>query len=109
MNKPLVQTLRTLAFSMPARSREGVRFIEPMECLAAAKLPDGPQWVYEIKLDGRRIEAVRSNDGLTVHSRNGKSLNKEFPYNIPFSGNLFWSPPLFHEARAAIRVLGQQT
>jgi bifunctional non-homologous end joining protein LigD len=65
------------SFSMPARSREGVRFIEPMECLAVAKLPDGPQWVYEINLDGCRTEAVRSSDGLTVHSRNGRSLNKE--------------------------------
>ena len=27
-------------------------FIEPMECLAAAKLPDAPGWVWEIKLDG---------------------------------------------------------
>jgi hypothetical protein len=23
-----------------------------MECLAVPKLPDGPEWVYEIKLDG---------------------------------------------------------
>jgi hypothetical protein len=23
-----------------------------MECLPAAKLPEGPQWSYEIKLDG---------------------------------------------------------
>jgi hypothetical protein len=23
-------------------------FIEPMECLAVTKLPDGPEWVYEI-------------------------------------------------------------
>jgi len=29
-------------------------FIEPMECLTVAKLHDGPQWVYELKLDGYR-------------------------------------------------------
>jgi hypothetical protein len=33
-------------------------FVEPMECLAAAQLPDGPEWVYEVKLDGYR--ALRS-------------------------------------------------
>jgi hypothetical protein len=27
-------------------------FIAPMECLATAKLPVGPEWVWEIKLDG---------------------------------------------------------
>ena len=26
-------------------------FIEPMECLAATKIPDDRDWVYEIKLD----------------------------------------------------------
>ena len=33
------------------------KFIEPMECLAVPKLPNGPQWFYEIKLDGYRAEA----------------------------------------------------
>jgi ATP-dependent DNA ligase len=37
-------------------------FLEPMECLPARKLPDGPNWTYEIELDGYRIEAVRRAD-----------------------------------------------
>jgi DNA ligase D-like protein (predicted ligase) len=53
-----------------------------MECLAVAKLPEGPQWVYEIKLDGYRAEAVRNGDGIAFYSRNGKSLNKKFPYIV---------------------------
>ena len=28
------------------------RFVEPMQCLAVAKLPEGPDWAYEIKFDG---------------------------------------------------------
>jgi bifunctional non-homologous end joining protein LigD len=36
-----------------------VGFIEPMECLAADKLPEGLGWLYEIKLDGYRMIAVR--------------------------------------------------
>ena len=35
--------------SLPTRDPA---FIEPMECLAVAKLPEGAQWVWEIKLDG---------------------------------------------------------
>jgi hypothetical protein len=34
--------------SLPKRD---AAFVEPMECLAVSKLPDGPQWLYEIKLE----------------------------------------------------------
>jgi hypothetical protein len=37
-----------------------------MECLAVSKLPDGPQWIYEIKLDGYRAEAISSAEGRLV-------------------------------------------
>lgn len=59
-----------------------LKFIEPMECLAVSKLPDGPQWVYEIKLDGYRAQAIRTVDGVAFYSRNGKSLAKKFPYIV---------------------------
>jgi len=29
-----------------------LHFIESMECLPVAKLPEGPEWTYEIKLSG---------------------------------------------------------
>ena len=35
--------------SLPTRS---AAFVEPMECLAVAKLPDGAQWLYEILCGG---------------------------------------------------------
>lgn len=34
-------------------------FIESMECLPVTTLPAGPEWTYEIKLDGFRLEAVK--------------------------------------------------
>lgn len=58
------------------------QFIEPMECLAVTKLPDGADWAYEIKLDGYRAEAVRTSEGVAFYSRNGKTLNKKFPYIV---------------------------
>jgi DNA ligase D-like protein (predicted ligase) len=57
-------------------------FVEPMECLSVSKLPDGPLWFYEIKLDGYRATAVKSGDGVTLFSRRDKSLNRKFPYIV---------------------------
>ena len=54
-------------------------FIRPMECLSVSKLPEGEQWVYEVKLDGYRAVAVKADSGLTLYSRQKRVLNKRFP------------------------------
>jgi bifunctional non-homologous end joining protein LigD len=54
-------------------------FIKPMECLSVSKLPEGGEWVYEIKLDGYRVVAVKGGSDLTLYSRQKKVLNKQFP------------------------------
>jgi ATP-dependent DNA ligase len=57
-----------------------VRFIESMECLPVSKLPRGPEWSYEIKLDGFRLETVKKNGETTLYSRRGNMLNRKFHY-----------------------------
>ena len=61
--------------SLPSRE---AGFVEPMECLAVAKLPDGPDWVYEIKLDGYRALAINSNGKPRLYSRRRKSFNRQY-------------------------------
>jgi DNA ligase D-like protein (predicted ligase) len=56
------------------------RFIESMECLPVSKLPQGPEWSYEIKLDGFRLEAVKRNGETSLYSRRGNILNRKFHY-----------------------------
>jgi ATP-dependent DNA ligase len=56
-------------------------FIEPMQCLSVSKLPTGPQWTWEIKLDGYRALAVK-NGSVMLYSRLENSLNIKHPYIV---------------------------
>jgi ATP-dependent DNA ligase len=47
--------------------------------LAVPKLHDGPQWVYEIKLDGYRALGIKSNDSVRLLSRRNNSFNRQYP------------------------------
>jgi DNA ligase D-like protein (predicted ligase) len=51
-----------------------------MECLPVPRVPEGPQWSYEVKLDGYRLEAVKSAGKTTLYSRRQNVLNSQFPY-----------------------------
>src|SRR5215472_16459427 len=68
-----MQSLR----SLPSRE---AGFVEPMECLAVSRLPEGPEWVYEIKLDGYRALAINSNGKLSLYSRRRKSFNRQYQH-----------------------------
>ena len=61
--------------SLPSRE---AAFVEPMECLAVGKLPSGPEWVYEIKLDGYRALAINASGKLSIYSRRRKSFNRRY-------------------------------
>jgi DNA ligase D-like protein (predicted ligase) len=51
-----------------------------MECLPVDKLPEGTDWLYEIKLDGYRLEVVKNAGRVTLYSRRRNVLNRKFPY-----------------------------
>jgi bifunctional non-homologous end joining protein LigD len=50
-----------------------------MMALAAAKLPAGDDWTYEVKWDGYRAQALKEGDTVTLASRNLKNITKQFP------------------------------
>jgi len=53
-----------------------------MDCAPVPKLIDGPGWVYEIKLDGYRAVAVKSDRGVNLFSRRHKLFNHQYPYLV---------------------------
>ncbi len=60
---------------MPAKAL----FFEPMLCDKAEQPPEGPEWSYELKLDGYRAIGFKT-DGQAprLWSRNGKDLVRRF-------------------------------
>src|SRR5215467_1215535 len=50
-----------------------------MLLLRTEKLPEGTNWMYELKLDGFRSVAFKSSDRVYLRSRNDKDFNAKYP------------------------------
>jgi ATP-dependent DNA ligase len=43
-------------------------FIQPMLLLRTERLPEGPNWFYELKLDGYRALAIKTDGKIQLRS-----------------------------------------
>ena len=53
-------------------------FIPPMAAQLATALPEGPEWLYEVKWDGYRALLIKRRAGQ-IRSRNDKDLTASYP------------------------------
>src|SRR5437016_1969675 len=53
-------------------------FVTPMLATLVKTLPEGPQWEYELKLDGYRLQAIKHGDKVRLYSRRGSDFTKKF-------------------------------
>lgn len=62
-----------------AVSKVRASFIEPMLLLRTETLPDGKNWLVELKLDGYRALAIKSGGTVQLRSRNNNDFGGRYP------------------------------
>ena len=55
------------------------RFLEPMLLVKTDKLPEGNEWLYELKHDGYRGIAYKTGGKLYLRSRNDNNFSVRYP------------------------------
>jgi ATP-dependent DNA ligase len=56
--------------------QQKAKFISPMLLLRTEKLPEGPEWFVELKLDGYRSLAIKTGGKVQLRSRNDKDFTR---------------------------------
>src|SRR5829696_7545566 len=77
-----------------AREAPMPRYLEPMKATLATKPFRDDDWLYEVKWDGYRVEAVVADGTVGLFTRNGNNAETYFPRLL--------TPPNWIEARQAI-------
>lgn len=77
-----------------AREAAMPRYLEPMKATLASKPFRDEDWLFEIKWDGYRVEAVVRDGKVSLFTRNGHDAEAYFPRLL--------SPPTWIEAQEAI-------
>ncbi len=58
--------------------RQKPAFVEPMKAELSKTIPQGDEWVYEVKYDGYRALIGKQGDKINIWSRNGNSFNTRY-------------------------------
>ena len=77
-----------------AREAPMPRYLEPMLATLAAKPFRDDRWLFEVKWDGYRVEAVVRDGDVQLYTRNGNDASVYFPRLL--------TPPTWIHAREAI-------
>jgi len=62
-----------------ANTQIPLNFVMPMSLQLVDSLPEGDEWLYELKLDGYRALLLKDGPEIAVQSRNNKNLTRMYP------------------------------
>ena len=60
--------------SRSTAQRTGPAFVTPMAAQVVKKLPEGDDWIYELKFDGYRALIIKDGQRVELRSRRNKDL-----------------------------------
>ncbi len=63
----------------PDATARAAQFVPPMLLRRVRQLPEGPEWQYEVKWDGYRMQALKNDRAVRLISRNGADYTRRFP------------------------------
>jgi hypothetical protein len=69
-------------------SPEPLVFVEPMQPTLMARLPEGPDWQYEIKFDGYRTILIVQDGKARAFTRRGLDWTDRYPYIVEEAASL---------------------
>ena len=67
--------------SHPTPQRTSPAFVTPMAAQVVKKLPEGDDWIYELKFDGYRALIIKDKQRVELRSRKNKDLTGMYPGN----------------------------
>src|SRR5207248_9255212 len=73
------ETAERIDWKMVVSAKTKARFIEPMLLQPTASLPDGTNWMHQLKLDGYRALGIKTDGKVHLRSRNNKDFNSRYP------------------------------
>jgi DNA ligase D-like protein (predicted ligase) len=80
---------RTAYYTRLMAARVKARFIQPMLLLSTDRLPDDQaRWEYQLKLDGYRAIAFKTDNRVHLRSRNDSDFTKRYPAVVRGLANL---------------------
>jgi DNA ligase D-like protein (predicted ligase) len=59
-------------------NKQKAAFVKPMLLLPTKELPESPEWTYELKLDGFRAIAIKTDRRVQLRSKNNKDFNNRY-------------------------------
>ena len=62
--------------SRSAPQRTSPAFVTPMAAQVVKRLPEGDDWVYELKFDGYRALIIKDEQRVELRSRKNKDLDR---------------------------------
>jgi bifunctional non-homologous end joining protein LigD len=63
----------------PGSSALVPQFVQPMAAQIVQRLPEGREWMYEVKFDGYRALLLKNGKSVQIRSRNNKDLTAIYP------------------------------